>query len=289
MTRRGAEPRGWWTRRRCAPPTATWTTATCWTGTPPRCRTRGPAASPRASTRSSRTFDPAATRGRTASGAARSSRAPSSTSCTWAPSRRRAPWTPRSGSSTTWSELGIDFVELLPVNGFNGTHNWGYDGVLWYAVHEGYGGPAAYQRFVDAAHAAGLGVIQDVVYNHLGPSGNYLPALRPVPASRGRATPGATRSTWTARTPTRCAATSWTTPRCGCATTTWTACGWTPCTRFKDERAVHLLEDFGALGRRRRRRDRPPGHDDRRIGPEQPAADLPAGRQRLRAGRAVER
>lgn len=77
------------------------------------------------------------------------------------------------------ADLGIDFVELLPVNGFNGTHNWGYDGVQWYAVHEGYGGPAAYQRFVDAAHAAGLGVIQDVVYNHLGPSGNYLPKFGP--------------------------------------------------------------------------------------------------------------
>ena len=77
------------------------------------------------------------------------------------------------------AELGVDFVELLPVNAFNGTHNWGYDGVLWYAVHEGYGGPAAYQRFVDAAHAAGLGVLQDVVYNHLGPSGNYLPRFGP--------------------------------------------------------------------------------------------------------------
>jgi maltooligosyltrehalose trehalohydrolase len=76
-------------------------------------------------------------------------------------------------------ELGIDFVELLPVNGFNGTHNWGYDGVLWFAVHEGYGGPAAYQRFVDAAHARGLAVLQDVVYNHLGPSGNYLPQFGP--------------------------------------------------------------------------------------------------------------
>jgi maltooligosyltrehalose trehalohydrolase len=75
--------------------------------------------------------------------------------------------------------LGIDFVELLPVNAFNGTHNWGYDGVFWYAVHEGYGGPAAYQRFVDAAHQAGIGVIQDVVYNHLGPSGNYLPRFAP--------------------------------------------------------------------------------------------------------------
>ncbi|TFB90448.1 malto-oligosyltrehalose trehalohydrolase [Cryobacterium algoricola] len=75
--------------------------------------------------------------------------------------------------------LGVDFVELLPVNAFNGTHNWGYDGVLWYAVHEGYGGPAAYQRFVDACHQAGIGVIQDVVYNHLGPSGNYLPEFGP--------------------------------------------------------------------------------------------------------------
>ncbi|MET0297714.1 MAG: malto-oligosyltrehalose trehalohydrolase [Microbacterium sp.] len=76
-------------------------------------------------------------------------------------------------------ELGIDFVEVLPVNAFNGVHNWGYDGVLWYAVHEAYGGPAAYQRFVDACHARGLAVIQDVVYNHLGPSGNYLPEFGP--------------------------------------------------------------------------------------------------------------
>jgi maltooligosyltrehalose trehalohydrolase len=76
-------------------------------------------------------------------------------------------------------ELGVDFVELLPVGAFNGTHNWGYDGVLWYAVHEPYGGPPAYQRFVDACHRAGIGVIQDVVYNHLGPSGNYLPKFGP--------------------------------------------------------------------------------------------------------------
>ncbi|TBN57162.1 malto-oligosyltrehalose trehalohydrolase [Glaciihabitans arcticus] len=76
-------------------------------------------------------------------------------------------------------DLGIDFVEVLPVNGFNGTHNWGYDGVLWYTVHEGYGGPEAYARFVDACHERGLGVVQDVVYNHLGPSGNYLPRFGP--------------------------------------------------------------------------------------------------------------
>jgi maltooligosyltrehalose trehalohydrolase len=76
-------------------------------------------------------------------------------------------------------ELGVDAVEPLPVNAFNGEHGWGYDGVLWFAVHEAYGGPAAYQRFVDACHARGLAVIQDVVYNHLGPSGNYLPKFGP--------------------------------------------------------------------------------------------------------------
>ncbi|PVZ94866.1 malto-oligosyltrehalose trehalohydrolase [Amnibacterium flavum] len=77
------------------------------------------------------------------------------------------------------ADLGITHVEVLPVNGFNGTHNWGYDGVLWYTVQETYGGPEAYQRFVDACHARGLAVIQDVVYNHLGPSGNYLPEYGP--------------------------------------------------------------------------------------------------------------
>ncbi|GAA4368779.1 malto-oligosyltrehalose trehalohydrolase [Nocardioides caricicola] len=76
-------------------------------------------------------------------------------------------------------EIGVDLVEVMPVNAVNGTHNWGYDGVGWFAVHEPYGGPEGYQRFVDGCHAAGLGVIQDVVYNHLGPSGNYLPEFGP--------------------------------------------------------------------------------------------------------------
>ncbi|MET0316223.1 MAG: malto-oligosyltrehalose trehalohydrolase [Rhodococcus fascians] len=76
-------------------------------------------------------------------------------------------------------DLGVTFVEVMPVNGFNGTHNWGYDGVLWYTVHEGYGGPDGLQRFVDACHARGLAVVLDVVYNHLGPSGNYLERFGP--------------------------------------------------------------------------------------------------------------
>jgi maltooligosyltrehalose trehalohydrolase len=85
--------------------------------------------------------------------------------------------------------IGVGLVELMPVNGFDGTHNWGYDGVGWFVVDETYGGPAAYQRFVDACHQAGLGVVQDVVYNHLGPSGNYLPLFGPYLAT-GRNTWG---------------------------------------------------------------------------------------------------
>jgi maltooligosyltrehalose trehalohydrolase len=85
--------------------------------------------------------------------------------------------------------IGVDLVEVMPVNAFNGTHNWGYDGVDWFAVTEEYGGPVAYQRFVDACHAAGLGVVQDVVYNHLGPSGNYLPLFGPY-LKQGRNTWG---------------------------------------------------------------------------------------------------
>ncbi|CAN5478523.1 malto-oligosyltrehalose trehalohydrolase [soil metagenome] len=79
--------------------------------------------------------------------------------------------------------LGVDFVELMPVNAFSGTHGWGYDGVLWYAVHEPYGGPDGLVRFVDACHARGLGVLIDAVFNHFGPSGNYLPRFGPYLSS----------------------------------------------------------------------------------------------------------
>jgi maltooligosyltrehalose trehalohydrolase len=76
-------------------------------------------------------------------------------------------------------DLGVSVVELMPLSPFPGRHGWGYDGVAPYAVHEPYGGPAALQRFVDAAHAHGLGVCLDVVYNHLGPDGNHLLELGP--------------------------------------------------------------------------------------------------------------
>ncbi|MFI7595864.1 malto-oligosyltrehalose trehalohydrolase [Micromonospora sp. NPDC049359] len=81
-------------------------------------------------------------------------------------------------------DLGVDLVELLPVNAFNGEHNWGYDGVCWYAPHEPYGGPDGLKRFVDAAHSRGLGVILDVVYNHFGPSGAYAPRFGPYLAEQ---------------------------------------------------------------------------------------------------------
>lgn len=77
------------------------------------------------------------------------------------------------------ASLGVDLVELLPVAPFSGVHGWGYDGVATFAVHEPYGGPAALQAFVDAAHARGLGVCLDVVHNHMGPSGNYLGEFGP--------------------------------------------------------------------------------------------------------------
>ncbi|BCJ55571.1 malto-oligosyltrehalose trehalohydrolase [Actinoplanes sp. NBRC 14428] len=83
------------------------------------------------------------------------------------------------------AELGVDLVELLPVNAFNGEYNWGYDGVCWYAPHEGYGGPDGLKRFVDAAHARGLGVVLDVVYNHFGPSGAYAPMFAPYLSAAG--------------------------------------------------------------------------------------------------------
>jgi len=75
--------------------------------------------------------------------------------------------------------LGVTVIELMPVAAFPGTRNWGYDGASPYAVQVSYGGPEGLRRFVDAAHAAGLAVMQDVVYNHLGPEGNYLRMFGP--------------------------------------------------------------------------------------------------------------
>jgi len=71
-------------------------------------------------------------------------------------------------------EVGITAIELMPVGQFPGARNWGYDGVYLYAPQSTYGGPQGLKTLVDACHAGGLAVILDVVYNHLGPEGNYL-------------------------------------------------------------------------------------------------------------------
>lgn len=70
-------------------------------------------------------------------------------------------------------DLGINSIELMPVQPFGGERNWGYDGVDWFAVQESYGGPRGLKKLVDAAHNRGIAVILDVVYNHFGPDGNY--------------------------------------------------------------------------------------------------------------------
>lgn len=76
-------------------------------------------------------------------------------------------------------DLGITTIELMPVAQFPGTRNWGYDGVYPYAVQNSYGGPEGLKRLCDACHANGLSLFLDVVYNHLGPEGNYLHAYGP--------------------------------------------------------------------------------------------------------------
>jgi maltooligosyltrehalose trehalohydrolase len=84
------------------------------------------------------------------------------------------------------ADLGVTAVELMPVAEFPGGRNWGYDGVHLFAPQSTYGGPEGLRRLVDAAHRAGLAVYLDVVYNHLGPEGNYLREFGPYFSDRHR-------------------------------------------------------------------------------------------------------
>jgi maltooligosyltrehalose trehalohydrolase len=83
-------------------------------------------------------------------------------------------------------ELGVTAIEIMPVGQFPGDRNWGYDGVHPYAAQNTYGGPLGLQRLIDACHASGLAVFLDVVYNHLGPEGNYLAEFGPYFTDRYR-------------------------------------------------------------------------------------------------------
>ncbi len=87
------------------------------------------------------------------------------------------------------AELGITQLEVLPVSQFGGNRGWGYDGVLLYAPHAAYGSPDDFKAFIDAAHAHGISVVLDIVLNHFGPEGNYLPLLAPEFFHQERMTP----------------------------------------------------------------------------------------------------
>jgi len=76
-------------------------------------------------------------------------------------------------------DLGITAIELMPIGQFPGSRNWGYDGVYIGAAQQSYGGPFALKRLIDACHQRGLALLLDVVYNHLGPEGNYLSEYAP--------------------------------------------------------------------------------------------------------------
>ena len=108
--------------------------------------------------------------------------------------------------------LGVDAVELMPVAEFSGDRGWGYDGVDLFAPHHAYGGPDGLKRLVDACHAAGLGVILDVVYNHLGPCRQLPVRVRPVLHRPTSDRLGGSLSTSTATAATRSVVSSWTTP-----------------------------------------------------------------------------
>ena len=83
-------------------------------------------------------------------------------------------------------DLGVTTIEIMPIAQFPGTRNWGYDGVYEYAPQNSYGGPQGLQRLVNAIHGHGLAVVLDVVYNHLGPEGNYLSTFAPYFTDRYR-------------------------------------------------------------------------------------------------------
>ncbi len=87
------------------------------------------------------------------------------------------------------AELGITLIEVMPVAQFGGDRGWGYDGVLFYAPHAAYGTPDEFKAFIDAAHGYGLSVVLDIVLNHFGPEGNYLPTLSPDFFDPQRTTP----------------------------------------------------------------------------------------------------
>ncbi len=166
----------------------------------------------------------AASRGRTRAGARGRPATWSSTSSTSAPSRRKARSTASERQLPYLRDLGVTAIELMPVADFAGHRNWGYDGVALFAPSRAYGTPDDLRRLVDSAHEHGLSVILDVVYNHLGPEGAYLPQFSRAYLD-GQAPNALGRGGGSRRRRSGVAASSSTTPLTGSASITSTACG----------------------------------------------------------------
>ena len=203
-------------------------------------------------------------------------------------SPQKGPSTPPSAGSTTSSRLGVTHVEIMPVADFPGAFGWGYDGVALFAPRHVYGGPDGLKRLVDACHARKLGVILDVVYNHLGPAGNYLPKFGPYFTDR-HDTPWGDALNFDG-------AYSDEVRRFFCDN----ALMWLRDYHFDGLRldAVHAIVDTSALpfleqlrhrGRRPQSPPRPPSDPDRRERPERPQGRPPVRAGRLRDRRPVVR
>ena len=123
------------------------------------------------------------------------SRSSSSTSFTSARSRAEGTFDGVIPRLAGLRELGVTAIELMPVATFPGSRGWGYDGLYPFAPHPAYGGPQGLARLVDAAHREGLGVVLDVVYNHIGPGNEALGAFGPYFTDRSARRRGARRST----------------------------------------------------------------------------------------------
>ena len=175
-----------------------------------------------------------------------------STSCTSARSRPRARGPRRSIASPHLRDVGVTLIEVMPVAEFQGEFGWGYDGVYWFAPTRLYGRPDDFRAFVDHAHQLGVGVILDVVYNHFGPTGNYLAAFSPYYVSqeaRDRMGRGDQLRRRIERA--RCASSSPRTPPTGFASITSTACGSTPRRRSSTTRTSTFSTALTRGARRR--------------------------------------
>lgn len=126
------------------------------------------------------------------------------------------------------AETGITMIEVLPLSQFGGNRGWGYDGVLLYAPHSAYGSPDDFKAFVDAAHGVGISVVLDIVLNHFGPEGNYLPLLAPDFSIRNAQRHGVQASIIEMKRPDAILRKR---PCTGSRNTGWTACALMPSTR----------------------------------------------------------